>query len=585
MLDINGFDIQVERVDDMPLVYRSLEKMGIQAIIDSIITPHGNWQGLTPGWVITIWLTHILVRHTHRMDCVQDWVARHLLTLRYLSGQEVTPLDFTDDRLALCLRYLQPQSVWVEVESCLGNHLIQVYDLARKLPDRWCARLDATVGVVHHDPNGSTLFQVGKAKNGLYETLYKMMIASLDPLGLPLAVDVVAGNRADDPLYVPSYLRLKKNLPGRGLLVVGDSKMSALGTRATIAAHDDHYLTPLAHLKDEPQLLDELLAGRQEQEAEMPLIFLEAALPADGTPPDPVAAVGRGFEVSRSRSALVNGHRYVWPERLLVVRSFSYLHSEQEALQRRLDKAEAALRALTPPRQQGKKQIEDEKSLLTGIKRLEKQYRVAGLFTYEYTREVTRRQIRAHKGKAARVEEKVRYQLTVQRDEVAMTAAMFKMGWRIYATNAPVAELSLSQAVQVYRSQYVAENIFRRLQGKLLSITPVYVQRDDHAQGLFHLLTIAARALSLADYVVKEALAETHEELTGIYPGNPKRGTATPTMERLLQAFEDINLTILRVGEQVQYQLTPLTRVQERILALLGLPLTIYTGLVTMQPA
>ena len=579
MVKNNGFDIQVERVDDVPLVYRSLQKMGIQVIVDSVITPHGNWQGLTPGWVILIWLTHILVRHTHRMDCVQGWVATHLLTLRHLTGQNVTPLDFSDDRLALCLRYLHPQSVWTEVESRLGNHLIQVYDLVKKLPERWCMRLDATVGAVYHDSNESTLFKVGKAKNGLYETLYKMMVASLDPLGLPLAVDVVPGNRADDPLYIPSYQRLKKSFPGQDLLVVGDSKMSALHTRATIAYNHDHYLTPLAHLKDEPKLLDELLAGRQMAEDEMTLIFLEASLPPDGIAPDPAEAVARGFEVSRSRSAIVNGHNFTWEERLLVVRSFSYRHSEQAALQRRLDKAEAALRALTPARGRGKQQIEDKKSLLAAIKRLEKQYKVPGLFTYQYQRQVEERQVRAHKDKPARVERKVRYQLTVRRDQEAIAAQMFKMGWRIYATNASATELSLARAVQAYRSQYLAENIFRRLQGKLLSITPVYVQRDDHAQGLFHLLTIAARALSLGDYTAKEALAEAKEELTGIYPGNPKRGTATPTMERMLQAFEDINLTILRLGEQVHYQLTPLTRVQERILALLGLPLTLYTAL------
>ena len=34
MVNNKGFDIQIERVDDIPLVYRSLEKMGIQAIID-----------------------------------------------------------------------------------------------------------------------------------------------------------------------------------------------------------------------------------------------------------------------------------------------------------------------------------------------------------------------------------------------------------------------------------------------------------------------------------------------------------------------------------------------------------------------
>ena len=77
------------------------------------------------------------------------------------------------------------------------------------------------------------------------------MVASLDPLGIPVAVDVVAGNRADDPLYVPVYQRIKETVPEQGLLVVGDSKMSALGTRAVIVVCGDHYLTPLAHLMNQ----------------------------------------------------------------------------------------------------------------------------------------------------------------------------------------------------------------------------------------------------------------------------------------------------------------------------------------------
>ncbi|MCB8951490.1 MAG: transposase [Ardenticatenales bacterium] len=239
---------------------------------------------------------------------------------------------------------------------------------------------------------------------------------------------------------------------------------------------------------------------------------MDGALPTNGTAPNAADAVARGFEVSRSRSAIVNKRHVTWQERLLVVRSFSYMQSERDALQKRLDKAEAALRALTPPRQRGKKQIEDEKTLLAAIKRIQKQYKVSGLFVCTTKREVAERPIRAYKDKPARVEKTVRYQLTVQRDLVAIAAAMFKMGWRIYATNAPAVELSLTQAVQAYRSQYVAENIFRRLQGKLLSITPVYVQRDDHAEGLFHLLTLAARVLALGDYVAKEALAEVKEE-------------------------------------------------------------------------
>jgi hypothetical protein len=46
------------------------------------------------------------------------------------------------------------------------------------------------------------------------------------------------------------------------------------------------------------------------------------------------------------------------------------------------------------------------------------------------------------------------------------------------------------------------------LQGKMLSITPVYVQCDDHTMGLFHLLTLAARLLALGDHPAKGNLAQ-----------------------------------------------------------------------------
>ncbi len=190
---------------------------------------------------------------------------------------------------------------------------------------------------------------------------------------------------------------------------------------------------------------------------------------------------------------------------------------------------------------------------------------------------------RLHKDKPARLERQVRYQLTVQRDQAAIAQAEFKMGWRIYATNAPAETFSLTEAVLAYRDQYLEENIFRRLQGKFLSITPVYVQRDDHAQGLFHLLTLGARVLAVGDYQAKQALAQDQAELTGIYRGNAHRGTTRPTTERMLKAFEHINLLLMPADPVAQTPavcfVTPLSSVQERILALLGLSTSLYTSL------
>ncbi len=565
---------RVERIDDIPVVYGMLERMGIQEIIDDAVTPHANWQGLSPGWVTTLWLVHILSEQNHLMEPVQQWVGRQRTILRKLSGQPVRERDFTDDRLAMCLRDLSPKMTWQAIEKRLGLRMIRVYDLNTDV-----IRLDATVGTVHHEMKKPSLFRTGKAKNGSYETQFKVMLASLDPLGLPLVVDVEPGNRADDPLYIPSYQRAKTILERNGLLVVGDSKMSAIVTRGTIAAGQDSYLVPLADRKDEPELLGSLLAEWLEAEAEAVPIFLPEDLPEDGSEPDPKLAVACGYEVTRLRTAMVEGEEITWEERLLVVRSYSYMKSELSGLRRRQEKAEAALIALTPPRQRGKKQIQEEAELLSTIKKIEKKHRVKGFFHYDYQEEAEERTVRGYKGKPSRVERKVRYQLTVSRNQEAIEAVEFKAGWRIYATNEASTKLSLSDAVSTYRDQIVAENIFRRLHGRMLSVTPLYIQREDHAQGLIHLLTLGARTLALGDYLAREALAEEGAELAEVYAGNAKRSTPRPTMERMFKAFKGIDLIIFPQEEQRAPLLTAFRPVHERILTLLGLQTALFTDL------
>ena len=63
------------------------------------------------------------------MDRVRDWVGKRLHALQELTGQTLTEFDFTDDRLALCLRMLSQMDHWVEIETLLGRHLLRVYRL------------------------------------------------------------------------------------------------------------------------------------------------------------------------------------------------------------------------------------------------------------------------------------------------------------------------------------------------------------------------------------------------------------------------------------------------------------------------
>src|SRR6266568_3592117 len=96
--------IITERVDDIPLLLEHMQRMGLPTLLDTHFPTHGNWSGLSLGWVSTIWLSSILSRGDHRMVHVAPWVAKRLWTLGVTTGQAVTRVDFTDDRLEIVLR-------------------------------------------------------------------------------------------------------------------------------------------------------------------------------------------------------------------------------------------------------------------------------------------------------------------------------------------------------------------------------------------------------------------------------------------------------------------------------------------------
>ena len=176
--------------------------------------------------------------------------------------------------------------------------------------------------------------------------------------------------------------------------------------------------------------------------------------------------------------------------------------------------------------------------------------------------------------------ERVRYQITsVVRDEEAITALEETFGWRAYVTDVPATHLSLQEAVLTYREEWRIESGFHRLKGAPLSISPMYVRRDDQITGLTNLLSIAVRVLTLIEFVVRRRLKEKGEKLTGLYKQNPKQATDKPTATRLLEAFSNITLSVIQFREETIAHITPLTELQEHILSLLGLSADIYNSL------
>jgi transposase len=348
--------------------------------------------------------------------------------------------------------------------------------------------------------------------------------------------------------------------------------MSALDTRAEVQAHQHFYLTPLAQVGKVPEQLETWVQAAVS--GQVPLVTLHAE---EGT-----TVVGQAYELTRTQTrppaegvAGVN-----WTERVLIVRSEALVQAGQRGLAQRLQRAETALKALTPPRGRGQRQYTEEAPLREAVETLLTRYELHGLLTVAVHEQVERKTVHGYRGQPGRVEERRRYRVRVWRNQAALEAYERRLGWRAYVTNVPAKDLPLTEAVQVYWDEWLIERDMARLKGRPLSLAPVWVTREDHALGLTRVLTLALRVLAVAEYQVRRQLAERRQELRGLYPGQPQRSTTQPTTERLLKAFGNITLTRLRQGQQMQWHLTPLSPLQKDILNLLGCPRELYQPLV-----
>jgi len=574
LLGTSELVIITERVDDVALLMGQMVKMGFVEILDRHLPRHWKQRQLSWGWTAVIWLAYILTEGDHRKVSVAAYINGMQRTLSGLSGQVIDPLDFNDDRLSHLLQHLSRPRYWHEIEQDLNARSLEVYDLSSE-----AIRCDATTVSGEHDVTDGGLLQFGHSKDDPSRPQIKVMTGSLDPLGMPLATDVLSWERADDGLYIPLIKRIEAGIRKTGLLFVGDCKMSALATRAYVAGHQHVYLSPLpltgATAEAMGEWISEGIAKDREGELERMVRFnprAEAVLAAEG------------YEFER-RCCLEEGTA-AWAERVLVVRSPGHAERQAQGLDKRLATAEQKLAALTPARGRGKRQISDEATLIAAIDHVLKDQRVDGLLTVAWERQVeqTTQYVGRGRGSATRAQrmrEHIRYHITgITRQDGAIQARRQRFGWKAFATNAPQERLSLADAVLCYRNEYRIERIFNRLKSRV-HIAPLYVKRDDQIEGLTYLLTLGIRVLTVMEFVLRRSLQHDQVKLPGLHPENRRKHTDTPTAERLLKAFSDVSLTILKTatGEDILQRLTPLSALQQDILQRLGLSVALYQQL------
>jgi transposase len=557
--------MRVERIDDLGLLAAVIRSTKLAEAVDSHFPEHGNWQGPSMGKIVSCWLMYILSEADHRLSHVEQWADGRIGLLRtLLEAPDLEPQHLCDQHLEVMLDYFSDEEAWTDMVCTHSQGLLNVYPM-----DDGMVRLDAMITKSYREIGG--MFQRGHSKQHNPELpQLKEMIAAAGMYAVPVATEIVAGNRADDQLYLKAADKARKALRMSGLLFVGDGKMASLETRGTLHSEGDSYLTslPLQQLSREDRL-NALKNGPQR--SEMQEVWSEPE------PGKEAQLKAYGFTSSRQVSYKgMDGQEESWEEQVVHVCSVAYLDAQLAKLANNLSRAEAALDDLLR-RKPGRKAIKDPAELARRVEAILDKEGVGELIEVNLGHSAEVRKIKGRGGNPEREEVSYSFSLSHRRREEAIREHKSLLGWQAYGTNCTT--LTFGHAVEIYRGQYRIEHRFDQLLNRTLRLLPLYIKIESRVCALIRLLVLALQFCAVIEYQTRKTLEENPElpDVEGLYPGHPGRKTRKPTVGMVLVAFRDVSL-VFHTGPQGEpaVSLTGLTQNHEYLLRLAGISEDFY---------
>lgn len=552
--------MRVEQIADLPLLADQIQRCDLCNLLNEHFPDHGLWKGISGGQVSVGWLLYIMSQGDHRLSHVEDWADSHIRTLKALLGvSKLRSIDFCDDRLGRLLDRFSHAATWYEFEQALGKNLLQIYPLSDSKEGR-----ESTLQVVRTDSfnapqfrSQGELFAHGYSKQRRSDQPFcKVMVSSLDPLSMPLAVEIVKGSGPDVNHYLPIINRVRSTLEKSGNLYVGDSQLGSLPNRLKITQNEDYYLCPLSRKQCSTEQLHSYLDQIPWPVEKLPNLFTE-----EGATRKPAYF----HEISET----IKTQEHQWQERRLLVYSPEYAKGLVTSFNNRIAEAEVAIRNLVISKT-GRRNPKTLKVLHGRIASILNKYRVDECFEIHCSQTIEQRTVQKYKDRPAELRKEITLHLDIQRKEDLIKQKQQRLGWQIYATNAPKNLIGAAELVLNYRNEYRIEHLFDYFINRDVGLLPIYLKKESRIKGLIRLLSLAMRFYALIQYQARTKLAKSKNEIKGIYPGNKNRKTANPTSPMILRAFRGIAVVWIKSKDGEKVQMTELCPNQKKILGLVA---------------
>ncbi len=544
-------------VGALPILNHFLRRMRLEDFLRSALPPEDRRTKLSPVKALLVLLRNLLLSR-EPIYGVGEWAARHAPQTLGLLSQDLPRLN--DDGVGRALDRLFMADV-PSLVLAVATHVVKEFGVTLdelhndSTTVTFCGAYTqaATSQRYLGRPTLAITFGHNKDHRPDLKQLLFILTVTADG-GVPLHFRAESGNVTDDQTHRDTWDLLCQLTGRRDFLYVADCKLATSENMAYLHQRQGRFVTILPRTRSEDAAFRQRLAKGQ------------IAWRRLWEKTDEEGEVLDRYSTSDQPTTTVEGYRLVWYH--------SLRKAEQDAVTRsgRIERALKQLAALKEklhsPRTRYRQQAKVAAAVATVLEDCGAAEWIATAVQPQ-TEETFHQDHRGRPGQQTRYVKKVatRFDLSYRIDEVRVAADARSDGIFPLVTN--VAKFSELELLQAYKRQPAIEKRFSQLKTDF-EVAPVYLKAVHRIQALLCMYFFALLVEALLERQLRQAMQQSEIEALPLYPEG--RACHRPTARRVIDLFETVQQhTLEQRGRPTEVMVTDLTRLQRKLLKLIGL--------------
>jgi transposase len=559
-----GRSLCSQTVGALPILNRVLQRARLEAFLHATLPPQDARTKLSPAKTLLVLLRNLLVSR-EPIYGVGEWAARHAPDLLGLTPDDLGRLN--DDRVGRALDQLFAADV-PSLVLAVATHVVK--EFAVRLDElhndsttvSFCgAYADASMAqrVLGHPTLAITFGHSKDHRPDLKQLLFILTVS--EDGGVPLHFRAESGNVVDDQTHRDTWDLLCQLTGRRDFLYVADCKLATSENMAYLHQRQGRFVTVLPRTRAEDAAFRELIEKGQ-----------IAWRPLWKKTNDQGETIDC-YKISDQPATTAEGYRLVWYH--------SRRKAELDAVSRsgRIERALKQLAALREKLRSPRTRYRQEAKVAEAVTEILQSCGATPWIVAEVqpqTVETFHQDHRGRPGKDTRYVKKVatHFDLAYRIDDAAVAGDAASDG--IFPLVSNIADLDELELLHVYKRQPTIEKRFSQFKTDF-EVAPVYLKAVHRIQALLAVYFFALLVEALLERELRQAMQAKGIETLPLYPES--RACRWPTTRRVIDLFEPVQRHTLTHGQRSpEVMVTELTRLQRRILTLLGLSAKDYGG-------